>query len=330
MTMTSFLGANNLVTGGRSKAVRFAIALGVAIGTSLSAYAVDDEKSHQPVKYEMIEDVVYGQKDGMGLTLDVLTPEKPKGIGVILVSSGGWKSGKSNVTAENRSRLDREHWVQGMLQGGYTLFLARHGSSPRYLVSEMVDDIRRSVRFVRLNVERFHVDPNKLVITSGSSGGHLSLMVATTGDDGNPNSSDAVERTSSRVQAVVAWFPPTDLINWGMPNGYKTIESLRPGLLSSIIGKVDAPEEPLKAISPIYHVSADDPPLYLVHGDRDLTVPVQQSKIIKSKYEEVGLPVELVVHKGGGHTYWPGILDEYPAVWTWIDKITADKTTAPK
>ncbi len=184
----------------------------------------------------------------------------------------------------------------------------------------MVDDIRRSVRWVRNHAEQFGVDPDHLGITSGSSGGHLALMVATTADDGRPDSDDPIERESSRVQAVVAWFPPTDLINWGMPNGYRTINKLRPDLLPSLFAELTDIEGQLKSISPIYQVSEDDPPLLLIHGDRDLTVPLQQSRVMKDKYDEAGLDAKLVVHPKGGHTYWPGIIDDYPAVWEWFDR----------
>jgi acetyl esterase/lipase len=274
-----------------------------------------------PIKYQLVEDVVYGNKDGMGLTLDVLTPETgAKHVGVILVSSGGWRSSKSDIPEQNERRRNSEHWVQGLLQGGYTLFLTRHGSAPRYFVPEMIEDVRRGVRFVRLHAERFGIDPDHLGITSGSSGGHLALMVATTGDDGKPDSRDPVERTSSRVQAVVAWFPPTDLVNWGKPEGFRNIEERRPGFLQGIFGKVTDVESQLKTISPIYHLSKDDPPLLLIHGDKDATVPLQQSQVLKEKYDELGLPVNLIVHPGGGHTYWPGIMSDYPAVWAWFDR----------
>jgi acetyl esterase/lipase len=274
----------------------------------------------EPVKYHAVEDVVYGNKDGLALTLDVLAPDSgAKGIGVILIASGGFRSAKSNLLDDETRRRDGEHWIQGLLAGGYTLFVARHGSTPRYFVPEMIEDIRRSVRYVRAGAKRFGVDPDRLVITSGSSGGHLALMVAATGDDGAADAKDPIERESSRVQAVVAWFPPTDLINWGMPDGYRTLDKLRPGLLASFFKEVTDLEAQLKEISPICHVTPDDPPLLLIHGDRDLTVPLQQSKVLAEKYGEAGLPVKLIVHKGGGHTTWPGIMDDYPAVWEWLD-----------
>jgi acetyl esterase/lipase len=274
-----------------------------------------------PARYRITEDLVYGHKDGLALTLDVLEPERsPKGLGVILVSSGGWRSAKSDVPGQDKNRRDNDHWCQGLLKGGFTLFVVRHGSSPRYHVSEMTPDINRAVRYVRTNAASYHVDPNHLGITSGSSGGHLSLMAAMTGDDGNPDSRDPIERASSRVQAVVAWFPPTDMINWGKPNGYQTIEQARPGFYERVVGKVTNLEKQLKDISPIYVVKKDSPPLLLIHGDADRTVPLQQSQIMKAKYEELGLPVKLVVKPKGGHSSWPGIMEQYPIVWDWFDK----------
>src|SRR5690606_34237558 len=79
--------------------------------------------------YRATEDIVYGHKDGLALTLDVLEPEQNrKGIGVILVSSGSWRSDKSDVPGQNEHRRDTDHWCQGLLKGGFTLFVARHGS----------------------------------------------------------------------------------------------------------------------------------------------------------------------------------------------------------
>jgi acetyl esterase/lipase len=164
----------------------------------------------------------------------------------------------------------------------------------------------------------YKIDPNHIGITSGSSGGHLALMVGVTGDDGNPDSPDPVERVSSRVQSIVAWFPPTDLINWGAENGYTMIQKLRPSLFEEMFGTITDLPAQLKSISPIYFVTPDDPPLLLIHGDKDQTVPVQQSEIMKAKYEEAGLTVKLIVQPGGGHTYWDGIEKQYADVAEWF------------
>jgi acetyl esterase/lipase len=304
---------------------RFCLILGIAVAAS----GVRAAETSTP--FVLVEDVVYGHKDGLALSMDILTPEKnPKGIGVVLVSSGGWRSHKSGDPQHEEARRRTEHWVQGLLQGGYTLFVARHGSAPRYFVPEMVGDMRRAVRYVRTHADRYKVDPKKIGITSGSSGGHLSLMEALTADDGNATAKDPIDRASCRVQAVVAWFPPTDLINWGVPGGYKLVQKIKPEMLPGLFGKVTDIEGQLKSISPIYHVTKESPPLLLIHGDRDTTVPLQQSKILQAKYDELGVPVKLIVQPGGGHTYWPGIMEQYPAVWEWFDKYLGVQAQAAK
>lgn len=287
---------------------------------SSSAVALGQDFKLENVSSQAIEDVVYGHKDGMALTMDVMIPEtKPKKIGVILIVSGSWKSKKSDIVAEEET-LRRQHWAQGLLNGGYTIFLVRHGSTPRYSVPEMIGDIRRAVRFVRLHAKDYKIDPNNLGIVGGSSGGHLALMAGLTGDDGKAEAKDPIERVSSRVQAIMAWFPPTDMINWGGENGYRMIEKLRPTLFQEMFGKITDLESQLKSISPIYHVQPDAPPLFLVHGDADKTVPLQQSQILKAKYEELKRPVRLSIQPGGPHTYWPGIEKNYPAIWEWFDR----------
>lgn len=296
----------------------FLVVLLVSWGLVRSVLA-DDPESPKPIAFRAIEDVVFGHKDGMALTMDVITPlVKSNGIGIVLVSSGSWNSRKSDVMEEEEDRRINDHWVQGVIQGGFTAFVVRHGSSPRYFVPEMTADILRSVRFIRANAATYHIDPNRIGITSGSSGGHLSLMTAMKGDDGQPDAKDPIERVSSRTQAVVAWFPPTDLINWNAPKGYALIELARPGFFERLFGKVTDLEAQLRDISPIYFVSKESPPLLLIHGDADKTVPLQQSKLMQTKYQELGLPVELIVQPGGGHSSWPGIMQNYPAVWDWF------------
>lgn len=298
--------------------------ISLLLALSFVSNVTADDFKLETIKCRTIEDIVYGHKDGLALTFDVLIPEtKPKNIGVILIVSGSWKSKKSDIATEEEA-LRGQHWAQGLLNGGFTVFLVRHGSTPRYPVPEMISDIKRSVRFIRLHARDYKVDPNHLGIVGGSSGGHLALMTALSADEGKADAKDPVEKISSRLQVIMAWFPPVDFINWGGENGYKTVEKARPTLFPEMFGpeKIKTPadlESQLKSISPIYFVTPDAPPLFLVHGDADKTVPLQQSQILKAKYQELKRPVHLIIQPGGPHTYWPGIEKNYPAIWEWFD-----------
>lgn len=289
----------------------------LAFATSLSPAHAGIESLIVP--YTATEDVVYGQKEGMGLTMDVLEPEQGrKGIGIVLISSGSWRSSKSNLP-EEVAEFRQDHWAMGLLSNGYTAFVVRHGSGPRFHVPEMVEDVRRAVRFIRLHAADYKIDPDHLGITSGSSGGHLALMVGMTGDDGKADSKDPVERVSSRTQAIVSWFPPTDMVNYGITDGYTFVQKLQPQRFTDMFGTITDLPAQLREVSPLYFTTPDDPPLLLLHGDADKTVPLQQSEILKAKYEETGLKVKLIVQPGGVHSGWEGLEKNYVDVADWFD-----------
>ncbi|HNG33415.1 MAG TPA: alpha/beta hydrolase, partial [Blastocatellia bacterium] len=130
---------------------------------------------------EIIPDVVYGHKDGMALTFDVLKPKaNANGAAVIFMVSGGWVS----AYAPPQRMADQ---FKDLLDKGFTVIPVRHGSSPKYLIPEIVADVRRAVRYIRFNAKQWGVDANRLGVFGGSAGGHLSLVLGTASDSGDPN-----------------------------------------------------------------------------------------------------------------------------------------------
>src|SRR5207342_2870652 len=106
-------------------------------------------------------------------------------------------------------------FLDELLRRGYTVFAVVHGSQPKYTIPEILQDMHRAVRFIRHRAKDYHIDPDRIGIIGASAGGHLSLMQGTAGDLGNPKARDPIDRVSNRVQAVTAFFPPTDLLNYG-------------------------------------------------------------------------------------------------------------------
>lgn len=230
-------------------------------------------------------DVVYGHKDGMAMTFDVFQPkEDQNGAGVLFMVSGGWVSQWFPPEMAGR-------FVNHLTDAGFTVFTVRHGSSPRYKVPDARADVDRAVRYIRLNADRFNVDPNRLGVYGGSAGGHLSLMLGLDADEGDPEAQDKILRESSRVAAVVAYYPPVDL---------------RPSVRGPLVDRypaLDFEKELAPDVSPLLFVSEDDPPVLLIHGDADDLVPVSASESIYAEFQKMNVTSKLLIIEGGDHGF---------------------------
>lgn len=270
------------------------------------------------------DEVIYGRKHGMALTMDVFTPrEDANGAAVIWAASGGWFSARAAINVDFFGEL---------LARGYTVFAVVHGSQPKFTIPEAIDDMRRSVRFIRAHADEFHVDRNRIGVSGGSAGGHLALVLGTTGNRGDLGAKDPIDRASSLVQAVACFFPPTDFLNYGTPG----FEWLNRGpkdafqapfdfhVWNSELKRFDVVDEAMRReiareISPVYHATPDDAPTLIIHGDKDYLVPIQQSELIMARFKEAGVPCELVVKEGQGHG-WKQWHQDMRTVADWFDR----------
>ncbi|MBL8178106.1 MAG: alpha/beta hydrolase [Bryobacterales bacterium] len=265
---------------------------------------------------ERTDGIVYGNRNGTSLTLDVLQPREGNrnGLGIALMVSGGWRSKRAGETPA---------WLAApLLRAGYTIFAICHVSQPRSTVMEIIEDMHRGVRYVRHHARRYGIDPQRIGITGGSAGGHLSLMLATRGGPGDTNAADPVDRESSAVQAVAIFYPVTDLLNLG-----PSTENLGDGGPPKSFVKAFGPNSKDLAVwkkigyesSPIYFIHPRMAPTLIYHGDADTLVPLEQSQRFQKEAHKAGLTVDLAVHGGGGHG-WPSmILDERHFV-RWFDE----------
>ena len=186
---------------------------------------------------------------------------------------------------------------------------------------EITEDVNRAVRHIRHNAAQYGVDPNRLGVTGGSSGGHLSLMLATRGGPGDAAAADPVDRESSAVQAVAIFYPVTDLLNLGS----STENPGDGGPPKSFVKAFGAGETNMAAwkvigheLSPIYYVSSNLPPCLIYHGDADTLVPLDQSQRFQAEAEKQGRMLKLVVHHGGKHG-WVSMLWDLRRFADWFD-----------
>ena len=262
---------------------------------------------------EISRGIVYGERHGHPLTLDVLRPAAPNGIGVLVMVSGSWKSGADKL---------RPWMISSFLRQGHTIFAVSHLSQPQASVMEIVEDVRRAARFVRSHAADYGIDPQRLGATGGSSGGHLSLMLATRGGPGNSASGDPLDTCSSAVQAAAVFFPVTDLLNLG-PSTQNLGDGGPPKSFRKAFGPKGTDLQEWKSIgrevSPIYHVSSAMPPVYIIHGDADTLVPLEQSLRFQQRALEMGREVELTVRPGKKHG-WLTILWDARLLALWFTR----------
>jgi len=233
--------------------------------------------------------VVYGMYSGLALLMDVHHPAQPNGHGMIAIAGSGWHSS----LAYGAGQLKGSGVPQILLDAGYTVFTINHRAAPRFRYPAAVEDVQRAVRFVRHHAERYGVDPNRLGGLGGSSGGHLVSMLATLDGDGDPDDRDPVNRESAKLQAVVAQAAPSD---------FARFDSGAVPTVASFLGEPPGRDNTTyREASPITYVTPDDPPLMLIHGDADQTVPFKQSVLMLAALQAKGVESRLIRIAGGNH-----------------------------
>jgi acetyl esterase/lipase len=201
---------------------------------------------------------------------------------VLYMVSGGWVSTWRDPSVARAT-------FGALLRAGFTVFAVRHGSSPQFKVPEAYADVKRALRYITLHAGEWGVDPRRLGAWGGSAGGHLSLMLGTTGDDGDPAARDPVLRGASRLAAVVAYFPPVDLRGMTGPSDRFPALDFSAALADSV--------------SPVLFATPDDPPSLLIHGTADQLVPYSHSTRMHGVFQEKMVTTELILIDGAGHGF---------------------------
>ena len=259
---------------------------------------------------EITPDVVYGHKDGMALTFDMFRPTKnSKGVGVLYMDTGLWVS----MWTPPELKLG---FFKPIIDAGYTVFCVHHGSSPRYLLPDMVPDTKLALRVIEDRAAEFKVDPKRLGVFGFSAGGQLALCLGMTDDAEKPLEGE--ER--SGITAIAVSFPVSDLRGIGNPEN-----PLRKGIPALRITEPQA-----EACSPILLVRPHVPPTLVIHGDRDRFIPLVCSERLCESLTKAGVDNELIVIPGGDHGFDSlGNHEMFAAIVRWFDKYLAAPAPAP-
>ncbi len=248
---------------------------------------------HLPDTVEFTPDIVYAQYGDRALHLDLYLPKQGNNLpAVVWVHGGGWSGG-------DKGRFRRQAAI--MAGHGFAAACIEYRLSGEAAFPAAIWDVKASVRWLRANARKYRINPDKIGAAGGSAGAHLVALLGVTpnvaefeGPGGNPG-------VSSRVQAVVAIYPPTDFIPAAKNN-----PTAQNGI-SRFLGctYADNPDLWAKA-SPVTYVSKDAPPFFFLHGDQDKLVDYHQSLEMADKLKAAGAKPDVFIAKGAGHGFANG------------------------
>ena len=244
-----------------------------------------------PSKLGTVErDVTYGNASGVSLKMDIYYPRKASGPApvAVYVHGGAWTTGdKSWVTGA----LD----INELLDRGYMICAIDYRLAPRYKFPAQIEDVKCAIRFLRANASTYGLDPARIGAWGDSAGGHLAALLGLADSRAGLEGSGGYADQSSRVQAVVDMYGPTDL----------TALTGEPELLEPVFGASGLQSEMLSRASPVTYVSGDAPPFLIIHGEMDDIVPPAQSALLYDRLVSAGVPARLVMVNSCGHILMP-------------------------
>ena len=252
---------------------------------------------------EMVGDIQFAAPDGLPLKLHIVKPQRqpaPKSYPlVVFVQGSAWTKPNQFWQIPQLCRLAREGFVVATV----THRSCYEAKAPAFLV-----DVKSAIRFLRANAAEYDIDPDRVCVWGTSSGGNTALLVGMTGDD-PAFESDVCPGYSTKVQAVVDCFGPTDLMRM-MEVQYAGATPEEAALFFALGGGQSADEcrAAMTQISPIHYAEPgrDFPPFLMLHGDADPVVLYEDTERLYNRLTELGYQADLVRVTGADHdgNFW--------------------------
>ena len=253
-----------------------------------------DARHAVPEGVKRIADIEYAVADKpvpMALLLDLYLPadaaDRPtgdRGLPILLwIHGGGWKHG-----TKERCQLA---WLAAE---GWAVASIDYRLSWQACMPAQLDDCRAAIAWLRREAATYGLDPDRLFVGGSSAGGHLAALIGTAGTGAAP------------VQGVIDLFGPSDfastIASEGTAADGEADGPVRPTVMALLGGPGPDLADRARSASPLSHVSADDPPFLILHGDADRIVPVEQSRRLDAALRAAGVASTLMVLPGVGHS----------------------------
>lgn len=223
--------------------------------------------------------------------LDLHLPARPNPPLLIYIHGGAWWGGSKDAPPHLE-----------LLDAGYAVASIEYRFSQHAIFPAQIEDCKAAVRWLRAHSEEYKFDGTRIAALGDSAGGHLTSLLATTGDSKQFDVGENLDE-SSAITCGIELFGPTDLVTWQPTSDLPMIQREGQGscLVQLLGGPVDEKVELARQASPLRWVTKPDAPLLIFHGTKDPLVKLRQSELLVKDYTAADIEIELVVIEGAGH-----------------------------
>ena len=222
---------------------------------------------------------------------------------VIYTHGGGWAAGSKDGAKAGVMRKV----VDGLNESGFCVAsidyrLYKKGGT--ITIKDCVTDCKDAVRFLAKNSEEFRIDPGRVFTFGDSAGGQIAQMLLLTSPELLPGDRSLAEQNYKMV-AGVSWYGPCDFEKTELFN-HDGRPDFNDRFGPRILPQNSDPEDKLalyREMSPVNYLKSDSPPLLMIQGDRDTTIPVHHARYMREKADEIDAPVEILIVKNAGHNW---------------------------
>ena len=212
-------------------------------------------------RIQIIRDQVFYKEAGVQLKLDIYRPRntKKKHPGILQIHGGAWITGNKRQASFLMARMAARGWV---------CFSVSYRFSPEIVFPEHLIDIKRALRWIRNNAEEHGLDPDFIIATGGSAGGHLAAMTALT--QNRAEFQPGFEKMDTSIQGCV---PIYGVFNFRDPFDEQTPFPAKAGVLEMLCGGTpETQPDRYQQITPANWISGNTPPFLLIQGETDALI----------------------------------------------------------
>ena len=188
--------------------------------------------------------------------------------------------------------------VRTFIEKGYAFASIDYRHSTTAIFPAQIQDCNQAIEFLYTNAAKYNIDKNRIALIGFSAGGHLASLLALSSNNNVIDFYPAKKKTSFQIKAVLDFYGPSDFLSMtaaGDPN-------MTGDPISTLLGAAPLKRPDLsKTASPSTYVDKNDPPFFIVHGEKDESVPYQQSVLLQSYLNLANVKNELTIVKDAPH-----------------------------